>query len=204
MGRDEIEKDFVRILGMLVPTQEYLNQLPEIAKNRWALYLTRLDIERKRLSTVLSDAKALYQKALMRHVSDELPADDFKVVKETLTKQQSDAETQLAALDAETAAMQTLMEGTQHEIVDLVGMWRKGGVQQRQELAFSLYPDGLYYSREVKFFEPRNTLLMNAMQEMISFIVSESRIGVGDGNRTRNRRSHSPMLCQLSYSHRKG
>jgi hypothetical protein len=26
--------------------------------------------------------------------------------------------------------------------------------------------------------------------------------GVGDGNRTRNVRSHSPVLCQLSYSHR--
>src|ERR1700685_1281929 len=25
--------------------------------------------------------------------------------------------------------------------------------------------------------------------------------GVGNGNRTRNRRSHSPVLCQLSYSH---
>src|SRR3984885_10898245 len=28
--------------------------------------------------------------------------------------------------------------------------------------------------------------------------------GVGNGNRTRNRRSHSPVLCQLSYSHRHG
>src|SRR5271166_81990 len=28
-------------------------------------------------------------------------------------------------------------------------------------------------------------------------------IGVGNGNRTRNRRSHSPVLCQLSYSHRR-
>ena len=26
--------------------------------------------------------------------------------------------------------------------------------------------------------------------------------GVGNGNRTRNRWSHSPVLCQLSYSHR--
>ena len=24
---------------------------------------------------------------------------------------------------------------------------------------------------------------------------------MGNGNRTRNRRSHSPVLCQLSYSH---
>lgn len=27
--------------------------------------------------------------------------------------------------------------------------------------------------------------------------------GVGNGNRTRNRWSHSPVLCQLSYSHRR-
>src|SRR5689334_9308985 len=26
--------------------------------------------------------------------------------------------------------------------------------------------------------------------------------GVGDGNRTHNVRSHSPVLCQLSYTHR--
>ena len=32
--------------------------------------------------------------------------------------------------------------------------------------------------------------------------VLEGEYGVGNGNRTRNRRSHSPVLCQLSYSHR--
>ena len=32
--------------------------------------------------------------------------------------------------------------------------------------------------------------------------IAEIKIGVGNGNRTRNRRSHSPVLCQLSYSHR--
>src|SRR5580658_9653206 len=31
----------------------------------------------------------------------------------------------------------------------------------------------------------------------------ERNSGVGNGNRTRNRRSHSPVLCQLSYSHRR-
>ena len=30
---------------------------------------------------------------------------------------------------------------------------------------------------------------------------SLSKAGVGDGNRTHNVRSHSPVLCQLSYSH---
>ena len=31
---------------------------------------------------------------------------------------------------------------------------------------------------------------------------SNGMVGVGDGNRTHNVRSHSPVLCQLSYSHR--
>lgn len=77
--------------------------------------------------------------------------------------------------------MQTLMDGTQQEIVDLVRAWNKGGVQQRQELAFGLYPDGLFYNREMRFFEPRNTLLMNAMQEMIAHLREEWKIGVPDG-----------------------
>ena len=34
------------------------------------------------------------------------------------------------------------------------------------------------------------------------FLRRERKSGVGNGNRTRNRRSHSPVLYQLSYSHR--
>jgi hypothetical protein len=51
-------------------------------------------------------------------------------------------------------------------IVGLVKTWRSRGLQQRQDLAFSLYPDGLVFSRETLFFEPRNDLLMNGMEEM--------------------------------------
>jgi hypothetical protein len=32
-------------------------------------------------------------------------------------------------------------------------------------------------------------------------LTSSKKSGVGNGNRTRNRRSHSPVLYQLSYSH---
>ena len=155
---------------------------PRIAKNLWANRLERICNQRRRLNTALADAKTLNQKILLRNINGELVGEDFATLKETATRQRVDAEAQLAALDAETASIQVLMEGTQREIVDLVGMWRNGGVQQRQELAFSLYPDGLFYSRETLFFEPRNTLLMNAMQEMIAYLCEEKKIGVGDGN----------------------
>ena len=167
---------------MLVPTQEFLNRLPEIAKNLWAQRLERLDRERRRLNTLLADARSLNQKILLKNLNGELSPEDFTMLKETVTKQKEDAETQLASLDSETAAMQTLMEGTQREIVDLVGAWQRGGVQQRQELALSLYPDGLYFSRVTRYFEPRNTLLMNAIHEMIVELNTTGKIGVGDGN----------------------
>jgi hypothetical protein len=67
---------------------------------------------------------------------------DFSMLKETVTQQKAEAEAQLSALDAETATMQSLLEETQNNIVDLVKARRTGNVQQRQELAFSLYPDG--------------------------------------------------------------
>ena len=41
--------------------------------------------------------------------------------------------------------------------MDLVKTWRNRGLQQRQELAFSLYPDGLVFSRLVKDALPRMT-----------------------------------------------
>jgi hypothetical protein len=39
-----------------------------------------------------------------------------------------------------------------------------------------------------------------ALQENGGFQIEV--VGVGDGNRTHNVRSHSPVLCQLSYTHR--
>jgi site-specific DNA recombinase len=181
-SRDEIEKAFLGILGMMEPTQEFLNELPRIAKTYWASRLERIKNERKRLSTMLGDAKTLNQKILLQKVNGELSAEDFAMLKETVTKQKADAETQLVALDAETSTMQALLEETQHNIVDLVKAWKNGGVQQRQELAWSLYPEGLRFSRETKYFEPGNILLMNTMREMIADLVAGKNIGAGDGD----------------------
>ncbi|MGA3196460.1 MAG: recombinase family protein, partial [Terriglobales bacterium] len=180
-SREQIEKAFVRILGMLVPTQEFLNELPKIAKNHWMHRLERIKTERRRLSTVLQDAKTLNQKILLQKVNGELSHEDFNILKETVTQQKTDAQTQLEALDAENSSMEALLKETQNNIVDLVGAWQRGGVQQRQELALNLFPEGLRFSQETLFFEPGNVLLMNLMQEMTAYLTDGKNIGAGDG-----------------------
>ena len=121
------------------------------------------------------------------------------MLKDMVTQHKAEGEAQLAALDAETATMQGLLEETQNNIVDLVKAWRNGNAQQRQELAFSLYPEGLVYSRELRYFEPRNVFLMQAMREMID--------GVLAGEHWSGRRDLNPRLrpwqgrtLPLSYS----
>jgi hypothetical protein len=166
---------------MMEPTQELLNRLPEIAKTYWARRLERVTTERRVLSSRLANAKTLNQKILLQKVNGELSAEDFATLKETVTQQTAEAEAQLNALDAETSTVQGLLEETQRSIVDLVKAWRTGGVQQRQELAFSLYPDGLRYSPETKYFEPHNILLMNSMHEMIDGLLAGRIVGVPDG-----------------------
>ncbi|MGA9904307.1 MAG: hypothetical protein ACLP0H_19400 [Terriglobales bacterium] len=77
--------------------------------------------------------------------------------------------------------MDVLLKETERDIVDVVGAWNKGSVQQRQELAWSLYPEGLRFSRETKYFEPGNALLMSTMRQMMSDFASGTNIGAGDG-----------------------
>lgn len=180
-SRDEIEKAFVRILGMLEPTQEFLLRLPEIAKAYWAHRLERITIERRQLSNRLAENKTLNQRILLQKVNGELSPEDFAMLKETVNQQKAEAEAQLAQLDAESKTMEGLLEETRKNIVDLAKAWKNGSVQQRQELAFSLYPDGLVYSRETRYFEPRNLLLMQAMREMFDEILTGKNIGAGDG-----------------------
>jgi site-specific DNA recombinase len=176
-SRDEIELSFVRLLGMMEPTQELLNRLPEIAKTTYAKRLERITSERRTLSARLNEVKTLNQKILIQKVNGELSQEDFQAVKETVQQQFSELQTQLNDIDAETSAVHRLMDDTKQSMVDLVSQWNRGGVQQRLEMAFSLFPEGLRYSPETKYFEPHNALLMNSFQEMIDGLVRGSLVG---------------------------
>ena len=180
-GREDIEGAFLRILSMMEPTQEFLDRLPEIAKTYWAHRLERVTTERHTLSNRLTAAKTLNQKILLQKVNGELSAEDFAVLKESVTQEKAEVEAQLNVLDAESSTVQSLIEETQSNIVNLCKAWQNGDTPQRQELAFGLYPEGLRFSNETQFFEPHNSLLMSSVDEMLAAIDPESNIGVPDG-----------------------
>jgi hypothetical protein len=144
------------------------------------------------LSNRQANVRTLNQKILVQKISGELSAEDFATLKAHVAEQTAEIETQQHALDTETATTEALLEETQHNFVDLVKAWREGNTQRRQELCFSLFPEGLYFSRESMFFEPRNTWLWQTWQEWFqslekvdlsleTFIATCENIGVPDG-----------------------
>ncbi|MFZ0801972.1 MAG: recombinase family protein, partial [Terriglobales bacterium] len=181
VNRDEIERAFVGLLGMMLPTQQFLNQLPQIAKTYWSKRLERIIADRKTISAKLTAARLLNQEVVMQKVSGALSEEDFQTAKENVKQRIADAEAQLSELNAEGATMDALLEETQNNVVDLVKAWKTGDSQRRQELCFSLFPEGLRYSRETAFFESHNTWVINSMREMFDNISADFNIGVPDG-----------------------
>ena len=72
---------------MLEPTQELLNQLPEIAKTYWAHRLERIKSERMNLSRRISQNKTLNQRIVMQKVKGELSPEDFDAAKATVAQE---------------------------------------------------------------------------------------------------------------------
>ena len=98
-------------------------------------------------------------------------------------KESTDAEiaaikVQMGTLDQERSGMEALIEQTDQEVVNFAKFWQEARLNQRIELQTALFPEGLHYSEENYFFEPRNTQLYQAYTEMLEGLVN---FGVPDG-----------------------
>lgn len=159
--------------------------LPEIAARQWASRKERIGKDAEMLSKKLTEQRTLNQKLVIAKLQGEVLEEDFKTIKASITEEIARINTQITALDAEKNTLQELMQQAQVQLIDFVGAWRKGSVNQKQELALGLFPEGLAYSNEWKFFEPANVELSTMVSEMLkSLTPSEqpmSPIGAGDG-----------------------
>ncbi|MGC2475862.1 MAG: recombinase family protein [Candidatus Sulfotelmatobacter sp.] len=178
VSREELEGQFVSLLSRLQPTAELLAELPERVAAHWQVRKAQIAVDARTLSNSLAAEKTLNQRAVMAKLTGKLSDEDFDAVKGSITEKISLIESEIKALDCERSTMEELFRQTQAQVVDLVGAWRKGNVNQQQELATALFPEGLMFSHERVFFEPANVVI----QQMVwRFLEDPSNIGVPDG-----------------------
>lgn len=133
----------------------------------------------------LADQNTLNQKLIVAKLNGEISQQDFQTMKDSISEETERINAQISALDAEKSTLQDLMQQAQTQLVDFVTAWRKANVNQRQELARGLFPEGLVYSHENKFFELENTTLKQMTSRLLDDLEAEEKgmspIGAGDG-----------------------
>ena len=54
-------------------------------------------------------------------------------------------------------------------------VWLEADLARRQEIQTALFPDGLVFSPDFLFFEPRNHTLMQSVSELVSVLINDGR-----------------------------
>ncbi len=176
--RETLHQLFENLLGMMQPTAELLSQLPERAAKQWQERKARIAKDAETLSKRLADQNTLNQKAVIAKLNGQLKDDDFDVLKKSIQEEMFKIESEISALDSERSTMDDLMRQAKIQAFDLRETWNTGNVNQRQELTKAFFPDGLYFSHELKFFEPSNSVIQ---QMAMRFLDGLSDVGVPDG-----------------------
>jgi len=178
ISRDDLDWLFKNLLRMIQPTAQLLAELPQRVGPVWQERVDRIAGERKRLEGQLAEQNALNQKAVLARVKGDISGDDFETLKASLAEEILRIQTALTALNSETTTMEELLKQVQAEMVDVVGAWDKGNVNQRQELVKGFFPNGLVFSHQLKFFEPANTEIT---EMFMRYLTDPDRFGVPDG-----------------------
>ena len=185
ISKDELERDWVSLLASMEPTVELLAQLPEIAAREWQARKLRIGKDVETLSKRLADQSTLNQKVITAKLNGEISQEDFQTMKASIATETENIKEQITALDSERSTMQDLMQQAQVQLLDLVAAWRNADVNQKQELANSLFADGLVFSHKRMFFEPANVavtdLFRGFLEDFAAGKYADSYVGVPDG-----------------------
>jgi site-specific DNA recombinase len=178
VSKAQLETDWVRLLAMYQPTDEYLDESGKIAMRAWEQRQTRTAEDSRSLTIRLQDQITLNQKLILAKLKGEVSQSDFDAVKPGVDKEIADIEAAKKALEMESSTMSSLVEAMRFKLVNLVDTWREGGMSDRCELQNAMFPEGLPYSVKKGFFEPSKSPLIN---EMVGMLTELCHVGVPDG-----------------------
>ena len=171
-GRKEvIESSWIGLLGMMEPTEDLLRRAPELAAKGWELRREHHENELRQLNTRLAAQQAMNMKAIEARVQGIISDEDFSKIKQSIQTDLEHIQEGLRALDKEHATMKELIENTNYKLQNLSFWWQAAGLQDRIELQFSLWPEGLRWTPSNFFLNTSNHSLYQQVEEMMRDLV---------------------------------
>ncbi len=169
--KEDIESDWLNLLGMMQPTMEGVNQVAEAAAAGWQHRKVRAEEEQRQLNTRLIEQHALNKQTIEARVKGKISDEDFSTMKAAIAAEVASIEQGLKRLEDERTGMQELIKNTEVRLSNLARWWQDANLQDRVELQFSLWPDGLSWSHERMFLNTANRSLFQQVKEMIDGLV---------------------------------
>lgn len=178
VSKEQLETDWIRLLAMYQPTDEYLDESTKIAVRAWEQRQARTAEDSRALTIRLQEQTTLNQKLILAKLKGEVSQSDFDAVKPGIDKEIAAIDASKKALEMEASTMSDLIDAMRFKLANLVETWRNGGMSDRCELQNAMFPEGLPYSAKNGFFEPRKSPLIN---EMVGMLTDLCQVGVPDG-----------------------
>jgi len=165
--KEDIEAHWVNLLGMMQPTADGVIQVAEMAAAGWQHRRVRAEEEQRQLNARLTEQHTLNKQTIEARVKGKISDEDFTTMKAALASEVIAIEQGLKRLEDERTGMRELLKNTEVRLQNLATWWLAANLQDRVELQFSLWPDGLHWSHENFFLNTRNRSLYQMVTEMM-------------------------------------
>jgi hypothetical protein len=162
--KEVLERDWILLLDMIQPHADYWQNLSENA----AAKLEKNQEAQRILKKELTEHRDKHARAVQARINGEISQEDFEIWKSSAATDVARLETILNDLQAAEEGVQTAKEAKTLSSVSFSTAWTNAEtLDQKQAFQSSLFPIGIFWSKQNAFFEPENRSLMSLVSEMI-------------------------------------
>jgi len=194
-----LEADWLRFLEGMQPAFDALvNVLPILARANAHKRIEDAEQKQRHLATQLSEKKVLRNSLIESKLRGELKQEEFREMADLIARDIEGIGAAQRAFIAEAEAALKLTADTSRTTIPAKALWASAHLTDKLTVQNVLFPEGILYRADIRFFEPQD---INELQAMVFRILLANvgepdweEIESGSGQMDLNHRPPGPEL----------
>ena len=165
--KDIMEKDFLDLLDMLIPSPDFLRYFKDIVIDVWETKQQQLTMKIDEHRSHLNGLRQRRSRIINAFLHDQSIAQDvYDDELASVTADIADTQTELARLQDQDLDIDRLFNASAWVLRSSANTWLSTDLAGRLRLQQALFPDGLQYSREEGYWNPVNAKAFNIIETL--------------------------------------
>jgi site-specific DNA recombinase len=166
LSKEQLEKEFVAMLGRLRPDADSVSAFPKVAAKVWAQKQGDIEKAAKKLAARLEEQKKLKAELLKAKLRGEVSQADYTEANAEYAAELAATEAELKSLSSNRTTMDAFVRFAELQLMDIAGAWQIAAPEQRQRVQNLLFQDGLHYSPQSGILNRSNSCLFTLLEQM--------------------------------------